>query len=48
MSTVLNAIYVFIEDIGRARTAHQLAVLGYYDAAKSVMLNSPAKFEVHP
>ena len=48
MSKILNAIYTFFEDIGRARAAHQLAVLGHYDAAKSIMINDPAKFEVHP
>ena len=48
MSKVLNSIYTFFEDIGRARAAHQLAVLGHYNAAKSIMLDEPAKFEVHP
>lgn len=47
MSKVLNSIYTFFEDIGRARAAHQLAVLGHYDAAKKVMLQD-AEFEVHP
>lgn len=48
MSKVLNIIYNFFEDIGRARTAHQLAVLGRLDMAKEVIVNDSTKFEVHP
>lgn len=47
MKNFLSSLYTFFEDIGRARAAHQLAVLGHYDAAKKVMLQD-AEFEVHP
>ena len=45
---MLQIIYSFFEDIGRARAANHLAALGQYRLAKEIMLREPAVFEVHP
>ena len=45
---MFNAIIEFFESIGKARAASALANAGYYDIAKSMMLDSKPEFEVHP
>ena len=45
---MLAVIVEFFESIGRARAASELANAGYYDIAKSMMLDSKPEFEVHP
>ena len=38
MSKVVHSFWTFFETVGRARAAHQLALLGYHEEAKEVML----------
>jgi hypothetical protein len=45
---MLAVIVEFFESIGRARAASALAKAGYYDIAKSMMLDTDPAFDVHP
>jgi len=38
MSKVVKSVMTFFETVGRARAARHLALLGYHEEAKEVML----------
>ena len=45
---MLAVIVEFFESIGQARADSALANAGYYDIAKSIMIDTDPAFDVHP